>query len=96
MGKAWRESYRLGCQRGIALAMRKARRKAREGAPSTALAVLDARLTQSRARLKTDNPDLNQKDVETVVDGDAFDAGKRQGRALAGVTPAFGAKGTLR
>jgi hypothetical protein len=82
-GREWRDSYRMGCQYGIAHAMKAAQREARVQATSTALAVIDARLVKAQAALRDRYPDTRDvsRDHETV-DGEAFERGHSDGVAL--------------
>jgi hypothetical protein len=87
-GLEWRDSYRMGCQYGIAHAMQAAQREARRQAPSTALAVIDARLAVAQKALRDRYPDTRDvsRDHETV-DGEAFERGHMDGVAMHSRTP---------
>lgn len=87
-GAAWRQSYLVGCQYGIGEAMKLAARRAREGAPSTALARLDARLTQAKAFEKKQNPAKKQVTREEKLHAEAFDVGREAGQRLHGAATA--------
>lgn len=83
--KAWGVSYRLGCVRGIADAMIEAKKEAQKKAPSTALAVLDARLTEAerlRDEATAGGQQVKPHDDDAIDEQEeAFERGREDGWA---------------
>lgn len=78
--RAYRAAWSLGCVRGIGDQLRRGQAEAREGASSTALVRLDARLAEANEAISQ----LGKASKQRVVyrDPDAFERGRAEGQAL--------------
>lgn len=84
--KEWRESFRHGVVAGIINAMHVSKKDARGDAAYAgrwdALAIYDDRLAKANRAMREANTFDGEKEWESPVDGEAFDAGERVGRSL--------------
>jgi hypothetical protein len=81
----WRKSFLLGASEGIREALKEGAKAARKEAPSTALAILDARLQAAHKALKEKHGKLQREDHERPRgDARALEAGFEVGQAIAG------------
>jgi hypothetical protein len=85
-GKEWRDSFKHGAVAGIINAMHRSKYEARDAALIAgrwdALAVYDEKLAQANRAMREANTFDGEKEWETPIDGEAFDAGERAGRQL--------------
>lgn len=81
----WRKSFLLGASEGIREALQEGAKQARKEAPSTALAILDARLQAAHKAVKEKHGRLEKAAHERPRgDARALEAGFEVGRSIAG------------
>lgn len=81
----WRKSFLLGASEGIREALKEGAKQARKEAPSTALAILDARLQAAHKAVKEKHGRLEKAAHERPRgDARALEAGFEVGRSIAG------------
>jgi hypothetical protein len=81
----WRKSFLLGASEGIREALKEGAKAARKEAPSTALAILDARLQAAHKAVKDKHGRLEKSEHERPRgDARALEAGFEVGQSIAG------------